>query len=157
MAARHHDIPDWMNDLAERVIGACIEVHRHLGPGLLESAYEAALDRELTLREIPFARQVRIPIEYKGVQLPEQRLDLIVRNTIVLELKAIERVADVHLAQLVSYLRAGSYPLGLLINFNTPVVSKQIYRRVNTTRSLPSAPSASPSASPRSAEETTPC
>jgi GxxExxY protein len=145
---RHADIPDALNDLAERVIGCAIEVHRHLGPGLIEAAYEKALIHELSLAGIPTAGQVEIPLSYKGVDLPRQRLDLIVDGVLVLELKALARVEDVHLAQLVSYLRAGRYPLGLLINFNTPLLSKEVYRRINPVAC--SALSASSSAPPRS-------
>lgn len=154
MTMRHRDVPPVLNEFAQRVIGACIEVHRHLGPGLLEAAYETALSHELSLQGIPFDQQALISLSYKGTPLPKQRLDLLVAGPIVVEIKAIRRIEDAHLAQLVSYMRAGTFPLGLLINFNSAVVSKAIYRRIN-----PAAPSAfstpprSNSPSPRSNSE----
>jgi len=103
----------------DSIISAAIEVHRYIGPGLLESVYEECLCHELQLRQIPFQRQVPLPVRYKGLQLPHgHRLDLLVNNTVVVELKAIETLLPVHKAQLLSYLRLGHWPLGLLINFN---------------------------------------
>jgi GxxExxY protein len=105
--------------LTENIIGAAIEVHRALGPGLLESAYEECLCRELDLRGIAFRRQVPLPVEYKGVKLDcGYRLDLIVKDEIILELKCIERILSVHEAQLLTYLKLTGKRVGLIINFN---------------------------------------
>jgi GxxExxY protein len=107
-----------IDDLTETVIGAAIEVHRGLGPGLLESAYELCLCRELTLREIPFERQRPIAVEYKGVKLDAgYRADLLVDNRLVLELKAVEALLPINDAQMLTYLRLGGWQVGLIINF----------------------------------------
>jgi GxxExxY protein len=106
-------------ELTEKIIGAAIEVHRALGPGLLESAYEECLCRELDLRGLKFQRQVPLPVEYKGVRLDcGYRLDLIVEDEVILELKCIERVLSVHEAQLLTYLKLKSKRVGLIVNFN---------------------------------------
>jgi len=139
------ELPAEINDLSERVLGAAIEVHRTLGPGLLERIYEEALVHELTLRGIAVERQVPVTLMYKGVDLVGQRLDLVVEKTIVVELKSVERVADVNLAQLLGYLRAGNFPLGLLINFNVPVLIRGIHRRINSQALLSSTPRSSAS------------
>src|SRR6202044_1323900 len=119
------------NELSRRVIGAAIEVHRHLGPGLLESAYEECLCHELHLRGIDFRRQIDLPVEYKGLKLDcGYRLDLVVRDEVVVELKCIERVLRVHEAQLLTYMMLTGKPIGLLIKFNVPVLTKGITRRV---------------------------
>ena len=116
--------------MTERIIGAAIEVHRILGPGLLESAYQESLCRELVLRRISFARQVSLPTEYKGVRLDcGYRLDLLVESAVVVEIKAIAALEPVHKAQLMTYLRLGGWHVGLLINFNVPIL-KQGIRRV---------------------------
>jgi GxxExxY protein len=107
------------NLLSEQLIGSTIEVHKALGPGLLESAYEACLCHELKLRSIPFENQVEIPVSYKGVKLDAgYRMDLIVNKLIVVELKAVERLEAIHEAQLLTYLKLSNHWLGLLINFN---------------------------------------
>lgn len=137
-----------LNSLSEQIIGSAIEVHRALGPGLLEKIYEEALIHELTLRELQVDRQFAISLNYKGVELVGQRIDLVVQRRVVLELKAVEKVMDVHLAQLLGYLRAGNFPLGLLINFNVPQLIKGVHRRINsavlhlTHEIISSAPSA---------------
>ncbi len=119
------------NDLSYAIIGAAIEVHETLGPGLLESAYEECLCRELTLRQIPFERQRPLPVEYKGVHLDcGYRLDLLVGGLVVVEIKAVEALAPVHDAQLLTYLKLGGWKLGLLINFNVPVLKQGIKRLV---------------------------
>jgi GxxExxY protein len=122
-----------LDGLAYAVIGAAIEVHRRLGPGFLESAYEEALCAELFLRGISFERQVAVPIEYKGRLIGESRVDLVVAERLVVELKSIERLAPVHRAQLISYLKATGRQLGLLINFNVPILSLGIKRVVLST------------------------
>jgi len=120
-----------VNEITEAVIGAAIEVHRHLGPGLLESAYEECLCQELTLRKIPFERQRGLPVEYKGLRLDcGYRLDLLVAETVVVEVKAVESLLPIHEAQLLTYLRLGGWRVGLLINFNVPVLKQGIRRRV---------------------------
>ena len=109
-----------MNKLTEAVIGAAIEVHRELGPGLLESAYQQALEHELTLRGIAFDSQKACPITYKGLSIENAyRLDLLVEGTLVVELKAVDALADVHEAQVLTYLKFSGCGLGLLINFRS--------------------------------------
>ena len=116
--------------LTEDVIGAAIEVHRHLGPGLLESTYEECLCRELQLRKLPFRRQVPLSLEYKGLRLEDKhRIDLIVGEQVVVELKAVEMLLPVHGAQLLSYMRLGGWPLGLLINFHAALVKSGMEQR----------------------------
>jgi GxxExxY protein len=120
------------NELTERVIGAAIDVHRHLGPGLLESAYEECLCHELNLMGISFQRQVPLPIVYKGLKLDcAYRMDLVVEDSIVIELKAAEDLAPIHSAQLLTYLKASGKHVGLLINFNVPVLKDGLKRIVN--------------------------
>jgi GxxExxY protein len=120
-----------VNEITKAIIGAAIEVHRALGPGLLESAYEECLCRELTLRQIPFERQRSLPIEYKGLRLDcGYRLDLLVSGVVVVELKAVEALLPIHEAQLLTYMRLGGWKVGLLINFNVPVLKRGIRRLV---------------------------
>ena len=118
-------------DLTDRVIGSAIEVHRLLGPGLLESAYEECLCHELHLRNIGFRRQVDLPVAYKGVHLDcGYRMDVVVENSVIVEIKCVERLASIHDAQLLTYLRLSGIRVGLLINFNSPVLRQGIIRRV---------------------------
>ncbi len=135
-AMRITDAPPEWNQLSEAVIGCALEVHSILGPGLLEKYYEEALCHELELRGIPFVRQSPIRMNYKDLALGEQYADVLVNGILVLELKAVERVSEEYLAKLVNYLRAGAYPLGLLLNFNVMRLKDGIYRRVNS-RSTP--------------------
>lgn len=107
-----------------------MEVHSALGPGLLERLYEEAMAQELRLRSIPFQRQVPVRLSYKGAAIGEQVMDLVVGGIVVVELKSVNQVPDLHLAQLVSQLRSTRIPLGLLINFNVPRLRDGIYRRV---------------------------
>ena len=118
-------------ELSDQIIGAAIEVHRELGPGLLESTYQACLAHELSLRGIPFVSQLDLPLTYKGVQ-PDvgYRIDLLVDDKIIVELKAVERVTPIHEAQLLTYLRLLKKPVGLLLNFSVPVLRDGITRRV---------------------------
>ena len=120
------------NALSRDVIGAAIEVHRVLGPGLLESVYEEALCIELTARRVPFTRQQRIDLEYKAHPVGEGRLDFLVGDAVVVELKAVEKLTDVHMAQVLSYLRTTGHRLGLLLNFNTVVLKDGIKRVVSS-------------------------
>ncbi len=118
-------------DLTKKIIGAAIEVHKALGPGLLESAYEACLCHELHLRGLPFNRQQPLPVRYKGIELDcGYVLDMVVTDTVVLELKAVEKMLPVHEAQLLSYLRLGGYKVGLLLNFHAPVLKDGLKRMV---------------------------
>lgn len=119
-------------DLTAQIIGAAIEVHRILGPGLLESAYEECLCHELHERKLPFIRQVALPVVYKAVRLDcGYRIDFVVADSVVVELKAIERMESVFEAQLLTYLRLSGKRVGLLINFGLPVLRRGgIVRRV---------------------------
>jgi GxxExxY protein len=120
-----------LNGITEQVIGAAIEVHKGLGPGLLESAYEECIARELELRRMPFARQVPLPVRYKGVALDcGYRLDLPVADAVVVELKAVEALELIHEAQVLTYLKLGGWQIGLLINFNVPVLKRGVKRIV---------------------------
>jgi GxxExxY protein len=121
-----------IGDLTGEVIGAAIEVHKILGPGLLESTYEECLCRELELRKIPYERQKELPIEYKGLNLDcGYRLDILVANRLILELKACESLQPIHEAQLLTYLKLTGIKLGLLINFNVPMLKQGIKRIAN--------------------------
>ncbi len=119
-----------LNDLTRRVIGAGIEVHRHLGPGLTEPLYESAFKVELTLRGIPFKSQVWISVSYKEHPLGMRRIDLIIDDCLIVELKSVERLAPIHSAQLISYLKLTGYHLGLLINFNVALLKEGVKRVV---------------------------
>ena len=120
-----------VNEISKNVIGAAIDVHRVLGPGLLESAYEACLCHELELRNIKFTRQADIPVKYKGVNLEcGYRIDLLVEDKIVVELKSVEKLMPIHDAQLLSYLKLTGCTVGLLINFNVLVLKQGISRKV---------------------------
>jgi GxxExxY protein len=120
------------DDLSERVIGAAIEVHRHVGPGMTEDMYENGLAPELDLRGIRYARQVEIPVEYKGKRIGKTRLDFLVEERLIVELKACERLNEVHRAQCICYLRATGLRVALLINFNVPILKDSIKRVVLT-------------------------
>ncbi|MEM7028016.1 MAG: GxxExxY protein [Chloroflexota bacterium] len=118
-----------INILSKKIIGAAIEVHRHLGPGLLESAYKACLAYELEKLGLLVERQKACPLVYKDLQLPQAyRLDLCVEEQIVIELKVVEKLSPVHAAQVLSYLKFSGYPLGLLINFNVRLLRDGIRR-----------------------------
>jgi GxxExxY protein len=124
-----------VNELTEKIIGASIEVHKVLGPGLLESAYEECLAHELSSANVLFQRQVPLPVTYKSLQLDcGYRLDFLVENTVVLELKTVEGFQPIHEAQLLTYLKLGGWPIGLLINFNVPVLKNDIKQMVNGLR-----------------------
>ncbi len=120
-----------LNDLCYRIIGFCMEIHRELGPGLLESAYEEALAYELTQAKVPFERQRAMPLIYKQAKLEcGYRLDFIVAGELVVELKAVSALLPVHHAQLLTYLKLERRSLGLLINFNEPVLKDGVRRIV---------------------------
>ena len=119
------------SELTHAVIGAAIEIHRSLGPGLLEAVYEECLARELTLRNIPYERQKPIPLVYKELKLEcGYRLDFLVNRSVVVEIKSIEAIAPIHESVMLTYLRLSGSPLGLLINFNVPVLKDGIRRYV---------------------------
>jgi GxxExxY protein len=121
-----------INELSSKIIGAAIEVHKKLGPGLLESVYEECICHELSLRGISFERQKPLPVVYKGKKLDcGYRLDIVVENAIILELKSCEKTEPIHRAQLLTYLKLSGLNLGLLLNFNTPVMRDGIVRIVN--------------------------
>jgi GxxExxY protein len=122
-----------IDELAKVVVDSCLEVHRTLGPGYLESVYEEALAKELTLRKIAFERQKAINVNYKGEPVGQARLDFLIDGLLVVELKAVESLAPIHTAQVISYLKAGTFQLGLLINFNTTLLKHGI-KRIALTR-----------------------
>ena len=121
-----------INKRSNIIIGAAIEVHKTLGPGLLESAYEQCLCHELKLRGLPFERQKELPVIYKGIRLDcGYRLDIVVEETIILELKSCEKIEPIHKAQLLTYLKLSGISLGLILNFNTILMRDGIVRIVN--------------------------
>jgi GxxExxY protein len=120
------------NQLTQIIIGCAIDVHRQLGPGLLESAYQECLGYELEQLGLDIKKEVPMPIVYKEVKLNHgYRIDLLVENKVVIELKAVENLTDVHLAQILTYLRLGNFKLGLILNFHTVVLKKGIRRVIN--------------------------
>lgn len=125
-----------MNDLSHQVIGLCIEVHRELGPGLLESAYEEALAYELAKAGLAFDRQREVPLRYRGIELScDYRLDFVVEGQLLLELKAVSELLPIHQAQLLTYLKLERLQLGLLVNFNVPVLKDGIRRVILSAQS----------------------
>ena len=118
-------------ELTQQIIAAAIEVHKNLGPGLLESAYEECLCHEMSLRGLTFRRQVSLPVTYKGIKLDcGYRLDVLVEEKVILELKSVDEVTGLHQAQLLTYLRLSGMKVGLLLNFNTPLMKDGITRLV---------------------------
>ena len=119
-----------LNEITNAIIGAAIEVHKKLGPGLLESAYQECLAREFVLRNINFEKEKPLPVEYKGVRLEcGYRLDFLVEGCVVVEIKSIEAIAPIHEAQLLTYLSLGGWKLGLLLNFNVNKLTEGGIRR----------------------------
>jgi GxxExxY protein len=118
-------------ELTGEIIAAATEVHRILGPGLLESAYEACLCRELAVRGLPFVHQVTLPVHYKGVLLDcGYRLDIVVSDAVILELKCVSEITDLHKAQLLTYLKLSGKQVGLILNFNASLMKHGIHRMV---------------------------
>lgn len=118
-------------ELTDKIIGAAIEVHKVLGPGLLESSYQVCLEHESTLRKLPFEHKVKLPVNYKDIELDAgYEIDIVYDKRVIVELKAVERVIPVHEAQLLTYMRLTGIRVGLLTNFNVPVLKDGIYRRV---------------------------
>lgn len=119
------------DELSNRVIGCALEVHRHLGPGLLESTYEQCLAHELAVAQIAFRLQAPLPVEYKGIKLDcGYRVDVLVRDKLIVELKSVERILPIHQAQLLTYLKLAEVQVGLLINFNVKQLKDGIRRLV---------------------------
>jgi GxxExxY protein len=129
-ALRFQEPPPHVNDIARQVIEAAVEVHRHLGPGYAESVYENALAIELGLRGIPFERQAGFRVDYKGHEVGEGRMDLLIDRILVVELKAVDRFTEVHVSQALAYLKATGHSLALLVNFNVPVLMRGVKRIV---------------------------
>ena len=132
-----------INEITEKIIGAAIEVHRVIGPGLLERCCGASLCRELKMQGLRFARQVLLPVRYKDIDLDcGYRMDLVVEESVIVEIKAVEGILPIHEAQLLTYLRLTGQRVGLLINFNVPVLKQGVRRLVNNflEDSAPSAP-----------------
>jgi GxxExxY protein len=128
---RHRENEEGKDPRTGPIIGAAIEIHRHLGPRLLESAYEECLCHELHLRGLEFKRQVELPVLYKGLELDcGYKIDLVVQETVILELKVVEKLHPVHQAQLLTYMRMTGKQVGLLINFNVPLLTQGIIRMV---------------------------
>ena len=123
-----HEPDPALDELAHAVIGAAIEVHKELGPGYLESVYQEALSAELDLRHLRFARQVPVHVLYKGLPVGQARIDIIVEDRLIVELKTVDRLAPVHVAQVLSYLKTLRQPLGLLFNFKVAVLREGIRR-----------------------------
>ena len=120
-------------ELTNTIIGAAIEVHKALGPGLLESAYQECLFFELGQKGLKVSRELALPITYKEINLDHgYRIDLLVENKVVIELKTVEAFTDVHFAQILTYMKLGRYPVGLLINFHTKLLKNGIKRFINT-------------------------
>jgi len=120
-----------MDKLTEKVIGCAIEVHKTLGPGLLESTYERCLAQELSLSNISYKTQVSLPVEYKGTYLDcGYRIDMLIEERLILEIKSVEKVAEIHKAQLLTYMKLSKLKLGLLINFNVKLLKDGVERFV---------------------------
>ncbi len=118
-----------INKVTERIIGAAIEVHRHIGPGLLELAYQACLAKEMSLLGLTFEQEKPLPLEYKGLMLDcGYRLDFLVEKSVIVELKSVDMLLPIHEAQLLTYLRLSKCKIGLLLNFNVPVLKQGIKR-----------------------------
>ena len=142
------------NALTNRIIGAAIEVHRHLGPGLLESAYEECLCYELSLMGLKFRRQVHLPVNYKGLLLDcAYRMDILVEDAVILEIKTVDDLLPIHKAQLLTYLKAADKRVGLLINFNVSILKNGLRRMVNQYAGAALAPRTSASSAPEPGEE----
>jgi GxxExxY protein len=128
-----NELSEEINNLSYQIIGCAIEVHKILGPGLLESAYQKCLIFELKKAGFKVEKEISLPITYKSIELDHgYRIDLLVNNQIVIELKTVEELTEVHKAQVLTYLKLGDFPLGLLINFNSKILKNNIKRYINT-------------------------
>lgn len=131
------ELSEELNALSYKVIGLAIEVHRQLGPGLLESAYQACLIYELQKAGLKVEKEIPLPIKYKEISLDQgYRIDLLIEDKLVIELKTVEDFTSVHFAQILTYLKLGKYPLGLLINFNSKILKNNIKRFINSKKDL---------------------
>ena len=127
-------ISEELNKISYTIIGHAIEVHKHLGPGLLESAYQECLYFEIKNEGLIVEKEKSLPIIYKGLKLEQgYRIDLLIENKLVIELKTVENFTQVHYAQILTYLKLGKYPLGLLLNYNSKILRNNIKRFINTT------------------------
>lgn len=124
------NLPADLEDLVRQTIGCCIVVHRELGPGLLEGVYPRAIALELQSRNISYSKEKAIPIRYRGTLICHQRIDLVIENRLVLEVKSVERLGPIHVAQVINYLRVTGARVGLLVNFNVPILKQGIRRIV---------------------------
>ncbi|MBF4471927.1 GxxExxY protein [Flavobacterium sp. HJJ] len=128
------ELSEELNALSYKVIGLAIEVHRELGPGLLESAYQQCLFYEIKKAGLKVEKEITLPIIYKEIQLDQgYRIDLLIEDKLVIELKTVESFTSVHFAQILTYLKLGNYPLGLLINYNSKILKNNIKRFINST------------------------
>ncbi len=128
-----NELSEEINNLSYQIIGCAIEVHKILGPGLLESAYQNCLIFELKKAGFKVEKEISLPITYKSIELDHgYRIDMLVNNQIVVELKTVEELTEVHKAQVLTYLKLGDFPLGLLINFNSKILKNNIKRYINT-------------------------
>jgi GxxExxY protein len=128
-----NELSEEINNLSYQIIGCAIEVHKILGPGLLESAYQKCLIFELKKAGFKVEKEISLPITYKSIELDHSyRIDILVNNQIVIELKTVEELTEVHKAQVLTYLKLGNFPLGLLINFNSKILKNNIKRYINT-------------------------
>lgn len=128
-----NELSEEINNLSYQIIGCAIEVHKILGPGLLESAYQNCLIFELKKAGLKVEKEISLPITYKNIELDHgYRIDLLINNQIVIELKTVEELTDVHKAQVLTYLKLGDFPLGLLINFHSKILKNNIKRYINT-------------------------
>ncbi|RBA29538.1 GxxExxY protein [Flavobacterium tibetense] len=128
-----NELSEELNNLSYQIIGCAIEVHRILGPGLLESAYQNCLIYELKKAGLKVEKEISLPIVYKNIELNHgYKIDLLVNEQIVIELKTVEELTDVHKAQVLTYLKLGDFPLGLLINFHSKILKNNIKRYINT-------------------------
>lgn len=131
------ELSEELNALSYKVIGLAIEVHRQLGPGLLESAYQACLIYELQKAGLKVEKEISLPISYKEIKLDQgYRIDLLIEDKLVIELKTVEDFTSVHFAQILTYLKLGEYPLGMLINFNSKILKNNIKRFINSKKDL---------------------
>ena len=131
------ELSEELNALSYKVIGLAIEVHRELGPGLLESAYQACLYYELKKAGVKVEREISLPITYKEIKLDQgYRIDLLIEDKLVVELKTVETYTSVHFAQVLTYLKLGNYPLGLLINYNSKILRNSIKRFINSNTDI---------------------
>lgn len=137
MSDELYGLPDNLEEISYTVIGLAIEVHHQLGPGLLESAYQECLYYEIKKAGLKVEKEIGLPIIYKEIKLEQgYRIDLLVENKLVVELKTVESFTSVHFAQILTYLKLGKYPLGLLINYNSKILKNNIKRFINSNANL---------------------